>query len=221
MPDHKTTFNAANLVEQLKRGLQKLDWQCSDHQLTQLIDYLALLHHWNRAYNLTAVKEPQDMLVHHLLDCLAVAPYLQGKNFVDVGTGAGLPGIPLAIVNRHRKFVLLDSNGKKTRFLFQAKMQLNLENVEEIQLRVENYRVDNCYHGILSRGFTSLTRMVQNTAHLLAPEGRFYAMKGKFPESELSQLPKNYNVEATIKLAVPQLNKDRYLIVINNKKIVN
>jgi 16S rRNA (guanine527-N7)-methyltransferase len=217
LPDQGEGFSPEQSFDQLQKGLHKLGQSCSEKQTIQLSDYLGLLCRWNSTYNLTAINTPEDMLVRHLLDSLAVAPYLRGKNFLDVGTGAGLPGIPLAIVNQQRKFVLLDSNGKKTRFLFHVRTQLGLDNVEEVQCRAEKHEVDNGYSGILSRGLSSLREMVQNTKHLLAPGGRFYAMKGKFPDAEVAQLSETYKVEEFIRLLVPELDEDRHLIIIKKK----
>ncbi|RLA47489.1 MAG: 16S rRNA (guanine(527)-N(7))-methyltransferase RsmG [Gammaproteobacteria bacterium] len=205
------------LEVRLREGLSELDQRYTDQQIQKLIQYLSLLDRWNATFNLTAIKNPDTMLTRHVLDSLAIAPYLHGERFIDVGTGAGLPGIPLAIVNPHHQYTLLDSNGKKTRFLFQAKALLNLTNVQEVQQRVELYRAKDGYDGILSRAFTSLAEMVRSTQHLLAPDGRFFAMKGKLPGLELNQLPKNYHVEAVIKLTVPQLQEERHLVIIRRR----
>lgn len=220
MPDQHTAINtqlAKQLGAQLIDGLTELDQGYSEHQIEQLIAYLLLLHRWNRAYNLTAIKEPEAMLIRHLLDSLAVTSYLRGKRFLDVGTGAGLPGIPLAIANQDQNFDLLDSNGKKIRFLFQVRTQLGLTNVHERQQRVENLADEEKYDGILSRAFASLSDMVKSTQHLLASGGRFYALKGKISESELKALPQDYGIELLTELTIPGLNEQRHLIVIEQK----
>lgn len=217
MPDQEQNAQLFELEVRLREGLSELDQRYTDQQIQKLIQYLSLLDRWNATFNLTAIKNPDTMLTRHVLDSLAIAPYLHGERFIDVGTGAGLPGIPLAIVNPHHQYTLLDSNGKKTRFLFQAKALLNLTNVQEVQQRVELYRAKDGYDGILSRAFTSLAEMVRSTQHLLAPDGRFFAMKGKLPGLELNQLPKNYHVEAVIKLTVPQLQEERHLVIIRRR----
>ena len=204
----------ADLALRLRTGLDALSLPLSDKQVTQLLDYLSLLQKWNRAYNLTAVRDPQEMLYLHLLDSLSIANYIAGDELIDVGTGPGLPGIPLAICFPDRSFTLLDSNGKKTRFLFQAKNSLKLANVREIQSRVEAYQPDKPFDAVMSRAFSSLADMVEKCTHLLAPGGRFYAMKGQFPEQELSELPKHYNVIASHRLEVPGVDGQRHLVEI-------
>lgn len=200
--------------QQLRAGLAQLSLALSDQQLSALFDYLALLQKWNRAYNLTAIREPGEMLRLHLLDSLSIAPWVRGEHIVDVGTGPGLPGIPLAICYPERTFTLLDSNGKKTRFLFQAKNSLGLANVQEVQSRVESYRPERRFDAVTSRAFTSLSDMVEKCSHLLAEGGHFYAMKGQYPERELSELPKHYNVIASHQLNVPGVEGQRHLVEI-------
>lgn len=206
------TLDAAARV--LDRGLSELQMQFDAERERLLLDYIELLYRWNRAYNLTAVTDPVDMVSRHLLDSLAVLPFLRGQRFIDLGTGAGLPGIPLAIAVPDKSFVLLDSNGKKIRFLFQARISLGLANVEEVQARVENYRPAAGFDGILSRAFASLEDMIKGSRHLLNPGGRFYAMKGRYPDRELSRLTKPYNVCGSHPLRIPGLEEDRYLIEI-------
>lgn len=162
---------------------------------TSLLDYLFLLKKWNLAYNLTAVRDPESMVNKHILDSLAIIPWLNGDNIIDVGTGAGLPGIPLAIANPQKQFFLLDSNGKKTRFLNEVKRQLNLKNLEVVQFRVENYRPEQGFDTVISRAFSNLAQMVQWTTHLVAEDGLWLAMKGVYPEVELHEIKQNYKVE--------------------------
>ena len=216
LPDRDAGL-APQLEARLGEGLVELGQSRSTVEIKLLIKYLLLLSRWNKAFNLTAIKHPEAMLIRHLLDSLAMEPYISGEKFLDVGTGAGLPGVPLAIVNPYREFDLLDSNGKKIRFLFQVRTQLGLKNVQEVQQRVEERTVSPRYEGILSRAFASLADMVQSTQHLLVSGGKYYAMKGKVPHTELKVLPKGYIVEAVVKLVVPGLDEERHLIVIEKK----
>jgi 16S rRNA (guanine527-N7)-methyltransferase len=199
------------LHTELQRGCAALGIALDSRQETQLLDYLELLHKWNGAYNLTAVRDPEKMVTRHLLDSLAVAGHLQGDRVVDVGTGAGLPGIPLAIVYPQRGFSLLDSNGKKTRFLFQVKTALGLDNMQVHHERVESFRPSEPYDAVLSRAFASLADMVAGCRHLLADNGRFFAMKGTYPEQELADLDPAYEVIAVHLLEVPGLSEQRHL----------
>lgn len=203
-----------DLEQQLRAGALQLDLSLTDKQVVTLLDYLALLHKWNRAYNLTAIRDLGDMLQLHLLDSLSIANYVAGNRIIDVGTGPGLPGIPLAICFPERDVTLLDSNGKKTRFLFQAISTLKLSNAREVQSRVEEYRPEARFQAVVSRAFTSLRDMTEKCAHLLAQGGRFYAMKGQYPQRELSELPKHYNVIASHRLNVPGVDGQRHLVEI-------
>jgi 16S rRNA (guanine527-N7)-methyltransferase len=202
----------AGLGELLSAGLLALDLETSPVREQKLLDYVALMRRWNRVYNLTAVRDLETMIDRHLIDSLAVAPYLRGERFLDVGSGAGLPGIPLAIWFPDRRFTLLDSSGRKTRFLVQATIELGLTNVEVIQARVQDVQIVGGYDGILSRAFASLADLVNAAGHLLAPEGTIYAFKGVRPEAELCALPKPYRVRALRQLAIPGANADRHLV---------
>ena len=204
-----------HLAPILEAGMQQMEVEYSSEQRDMLLAYLQLLMTWNKAYNLTAIRDPGEMIRLHLLDSLAVLPHISGKRLIDVGTGAGLPGIPLAIMCPERDFTLLDSNGKKTRFLFQARCDLGLSNLKEINSRVENHRPEVPYDAVLSRAFTSVADMVNKCSHLLSPEGLFLAMKGKFPQSELSEVGKDYKVNASHTLQVPGVDGERHLIVIS------
>ena len=176
------------------------------------MQYLDLLYKWNQAYNLTAVREPTAMVTRHLLDSLAVAPYLKGERALDVGTGAGLPGIALAILFPQREFHLLDSNGKKTRFLFQVKTALGLDNMVVHQARVESFTATERFDTVLSRAFATLRDMVHGTRHVLSEQGRFLAMKGTYPTAELAELL-DENLRATVTpLTVPGLDEERHLV---------
>lgn len=180
------------LKSQLQTALQGIN---QESLLEPLFEYLMLLDKWNKAYNLTAVRHPEAMIPRHLIDSLAIMPWLQGAQVIDVGTGPGLPGIPLAIARPDVQFVLLDSNGKKTRFLQQVKRQLDLKNIEIVQSRVENYRPSSGFDTIVSRAFSSLEQMLFWTQHLIQPNGMWLAMKGRYPEDELQAIDKPCRVE--------------------------
>jgi 16S rRNA (guanine527-N7)-methyltransferase len=203
------------LRAQLEKGIDELGLECSPQQVGLLLDYVDLLITWNNAYNLTAIRDPEQMIALHILDSLAILPFVSGENLIDVGTGPGLPGIPLAIMCPQKTFMLLDSNGKKTRFLFHARCQLKLQNLTEIQSRVEQFKPEKTYDTVLSRAFTSVAEMVDKCKHLLDSDGRFLAMKGKFPQSELSLLEKGYKVDVSHRLAVPGVEGERHLIEIS------
>ena len=209
---------ADKLETLLRSGAQDQSQTLTDIQVKLLLDYLRLLYKWNGAYNLTAIRDLEKMLHLHLLDSLSIIPFVKGVNVLDVGTGPGLPGIPLAIIYPERNFTLMDSNGKKTRFLFQVKNELGLDNVTEIQSRVEDYQPTKQFDAITSRAFTSLSDMVEKTAHLLEGNGRFYAMKGQYPDEELRVLPKHYNVVASHQLQVSGVDGKRHLIEIEKSK---
>ncbi|MDX9874585.1 MAG: 16S rRNA (guanine(527)-N(7))-methyltransferase RsmG [Spongiibacteraceae bacterium] len=208
------TIATEQLRRQLDAGLAALQLDLPASARERLLVYVGLLHKWNRAYNLTAVRVPAEMVSRHLLDSLAVLPHLRGSRFADVGTGAGLPGIPLAIARPDAQFDLFDSNGKKVRFLIQAIAGLGLTNVTARQVRIEQVRPAVGYDGVLSRAFASLQDMVGCTAQLLAPEGRFFAMKGLWPADELAALPDGYTVEAGHRLQVPGEIAERHLVIL-------
>ncbi|PLW83765.1 16S rRNA (guanine(527)-N(7))-methyltransferase RsmG [Kineobactrum sediminis] len=203
---------ATDLEKTLSRGCHALDISLEPRQQEQLLTYLQLMQKWNRAYNLTAVREPAAMVTRHLLDSLAVLPYLPEGRCLDVGTGAGLPGIPLAILFPEREFHLLDSNGKKTRFLFAVKTSLGLANVTIHNTRVEAFTPQALFDVILSRAFASLADMVAGTRHLLAPGGCFLAMKGAYPPDELEAVARECVLKGIYPLAVPGLNEQRHLV---------
>jgi 16S rRNA (guanine527-N7)-methyltransferase len=183
--------------------------------------YLYLLEKWNRAYNLTAIRSLPDMLTHHVLDALSVQAWVAGDRLLDVGTGAGLPGIPLAIFNPGRRFLLLDSNGKKTRFLQQVIADLGLENVAVVQERSEHLVDKPGFDMILSRAFASLTDMIAVTVHLLAPNGCWLAMKGTLPAAELTALPAGLQEPTVIPVEVPGLGAERHFVILRKQKIVD
>ncbi|HFL5522875.1 TPA: 16S rRNA (guanine(527)-N(7))-methyltransferase RsmG [Salmonella bongori] len=207
------------MLNKLSRLLNEASISLTDHQKNQLVAYVDMLHKWNKAYNLTSVRDPDEMLVRHILDSIVVAPYLQGLRFIDVGTGPGLPGIPLAIVLPGAHFTLLDSLGKRVRFLRQVQHELKLENITPVQSRVEAYPSEPPFDGIISRAFASLNDMVNWCHHLPGEEGRFYALKGQLPEDEIASLSDGFSVESVEKLLVPQLEGERHLVIIKSNKV--
>jgi len=198
----------------LERGLQELTLSLPSATEERLLAYLQLLARWNEVHNLTAIKNPLEMVTRHLLDSLAVLPYLRGKQFIDVGTGAGIPGIVLAIACPDTEWELLDSNGKKTRFLFQVKTTLGLDNISVCHHRVEQYHPSRLFDGVVSRAFASLADMVRCCRHLLAEGGVFLAMKGQWPEQELADLTGLATLDASYPLNVPGLAEARHLLVL-------
>ncbi|MDX1736299.1 MAG: 16S rRNA (guanine(527)-N(7))-methyltransferase RsmG [Halioglobus sp.] len=201
-----------DLARTLGRGCEALGISAQPQQLERLLQYLALLGKWNRAYNLTAVRDVRDMVTRHLLDSLAVVPHIRESRLLDVGTGAGLPGVPLAIMFADRQWHLLDSNGKKTRFLFQVKTALGLDNMVIHQARVETFNAEEPYEAVLSRAFASLDDMVRGCRHLLTPGGRFLAMKGAYPAGELAGFSGPEFATAVHALSVPGLDEERHLV---------
>ncbi|EAU7018942.1 16S rRNA (guanine(527)-N(7))-methyltransferase RsmG, partial [Salmonella enterica subsp. enterica serovar Schwarzengrund] len=206
------------MLNKLSRLLADAGISLTDHQKTLLVAYVDMLHKWNKAYNLTSVRDPNEMLVRHILDSIVVAPYLQGQRFIDVGTGPGLPGIPLAIVLPDAHFTLLDSLGKRVRFLRQVQHELKLENITPVQSRVEAYPSEPPFDGVISRAFASLNDMVSWCHQLPGEKGRFYALKGHLPGDEIASLPDDFSVESVEKLRVPQLEGERHLVIIKSNK---
>lgn len=201
-------------ADQLKRGLIALGLTLDGDVQQRLLDYIALIEKWNRVYNLTAIREPEKMVSHHLLDSLAVAPHLQAKRLLDVGSGAGLPGIPLALAKPDTHMTLLDSNHKKAAFLHQAVLELKLENAEVCGERVESWQTQNRFDAIISRAFSDMGEFVRVTRHLLAPGGLFAAMKGLHPYEEIDKLPTGCKVLQILPLAVPGVEGARHLVLI-------
>lgn len=198
----------------LDSALEAMSLNLPEMAKQQLIDYLKLIYQWNKAFNLTAIRQIEEMVIKHILDSLSIGPYVSGKRVLDAGTGAGLPGIPLAIIYPEKVFFLLDSNGKKTRFLTHAASTLKLKNVTIIQARAEKFLGDIKFDHIISRAFAELKKMLTFTRHLLAPNGQFLAMKGAYPEEELKNLPAQYKLLKTYKLEIPYLQAERHLICI-------
>lgn len=198
----------------LVNGVDQLGLSLPPGGIDKLQDYVALLARWNQAYNLTAIRDPEQMITHHLLDSLAITKFIKGPRVLDMGTGPGLPGIPLAIALPDISFVLLDSNGKKTRFLVQAKSALALDNIEVVHSRVEDYRPDRVFDTITARAFAALATMVGRSHHLCAPGGQYLLMKGRMPKDELGAVPGDFVVQDTVALQVPGVDGERHLIII-------
>ncbi len=198
--------------------IAQTELEVSEKQRAQLVGYVELLDKWNKAYNLTSVRDPLEMLVKHILDSIIVSTHLSGERFIDVGTGPGLPGIPLAIMNPDKTFFLLDSLGKRIRFIKQVVHTLGLKNVTPIQSRVEEFQPEDKFDGVLSRAFASMTDMVEWCHHLPKPEhGVFLALKGLHPKDEMDRLPEWCCVSEVISLNVPELEGDRHLVVLSRK----
>ncbi|MEH6455567.1 MAG: 16S rRNA (guanine(527)-N(7))-methyltransferase RsmG [Cocleimonas sp.] len=193
-------------------GLEALDCQPSDEQLTKLKHYVEMLDRWNKTYNLTSVRDPKDMIPVHIFDSLIVAGHIKGDNCLDVGSGAGLPTIPLAIMQPERQFTSLDTNGKKTRFVQQAIIELGLKNAKVEQARIEKWSTPHKFDAIISRAFASVYDFVTASSQHLSKQGMLYAMKGQFPEGEIQNLPPNYTLIKTHKLNVPFVDGERHLI---------
>ncbi len=204
----------AELEKKLSDGLQKMQIKASDLQVKQLLDYLQLLVKWNQAYNLTAVRDPLEMIYRHLLDSLSILPYLQAGELTDVGSGAGLPSIPLAIMKPDLQVLSLDSNGKKTRFQFQAKALLKLDNFTVEQVRAEDFQLSIKSKQLVSRAFANLKDFVTLTESLAAEDARLLAMKGVYPEEELTELPKGFVCQQSYPLLVPGEEGQRHLLVL-------
>ncbi len=197
----------------LRQGIVELKLDLPETAIVQLLEYLALLQKWNRVFNLTAIRDPQQMVTHHLLDSLAVLPHLWPGRWLDVGCGAGLPGVVLAIARPQWSFTLLDSNSKKTGFVQQSVIQLGLNNVEVQCTRVEQWQPPELFDGIISRAFSELVQFLRCSQHLLAANGRWAAMKGE-PEQELQAVVDPvYRIEQVLPLTVPFISATRSLVL--------
>jgi 16S rRNA (guanine527-N7)-methyltransferase len=202
----------------LQRGLDKLEIEYQPSQLEKTKIYLGLLKKWNQKYNLVADANINVLVEKHVLDSLLIFNFVNAKQTLDIGTGAGFPGIPLAIFKPQQKFTLLDSNGKKTRFLFQVKTKLGLNNAVIENCRIENYQSPCRIDMVTCRAFGSLEDIVIKSQHLLSQECKLLAMKGKFPDEEISRLPEEFIVLDSVKLLVPGEDSERHLIQVGRKK---
>ena len=209
-----TLVQAPDLTERLDRGLGELGVPLPGEARDKLLGFLALIQKWNQVYNLTAIRDGVLMVSVHLLDCLAVAPHIAGPRLLDVGSGAGFPGILLAVAKPDIEVTLLDSSHKKAAFLRQAVAELQLDNVSVVCERVENWRPTVRFNCIVSRAYAELAEFVTSSSHLLAPDGIFASMKGLYPFEEIDRLPRNFLVSKVIRLEVPTLAAERHLVLI-------
>lgn len=199
-----------NLAAALAAGIAGLGLTIAERAQQRMLDYLALVVKWNKAYNLTAVREPENMLTLHLLDSLAVLPHLRGPRVLDVGSGAGLPGFPLALARPDLQFTLLDASAKKTTFLRQAAIELQPGNVEVVCARVEDWKAAAPFDTVISRAFAEVADFLELAGRLCARDGVVIAMKGVYPEQELARVPRHFRLQAVVPLAVPGLGAQRH-----------
>lgn len=212
-----TAHDEHALRARLDAGLERIAPELDGAARAKLIAYVTLLARWNRAYNLTAVRDPSDMIARHVLDCLAVLPHLHGARLLDVGSGAGLPGMVLAVARPELSWVLLDANAKKHRFLTRACVELGLENVQLMRARVEDFHPATRFSTIISRALASAAELVATTRRLLEPGGRVLAMKGRFPARELAAFDGMADRVEVVPLRVPGLeHEERHLVVVTS-----
>jgi 16S rRNA (guanine527-N7)-methyltransferase len=207
-----------SIREELQQGISQLSLPCSDSQLLSLLAYIDLLNKWNSAFNLLGSKELGSVVSRHILDSLSVSPYLDAALIADIGAGAGLPGIPLAILNPDKHFVLIDSNGKKTRFMFQAKLQLSLDNISVENCRVEHYQSKRQIDMVMCRAFSTLADALTMLQPIFSDRCKLLAMKGQYPEAEIAQLPPGFELSKSVKLSVPGNESQRHLIEVMRKQ---
>ncbi len=198
--------------EELEQGMSALSIACSEANITSLLAYIDLLKKWNVAYNLLGTNETEALVSRHILDSLSINSYLRGALIADIGAGAGLPGIPLAILNPDIQFVLIDSNGKKARFMFQAKLQLGLANISVENCRIEHYQSNQQIDMVMCRAFSTLADALIKLQPIFSGTCKLLAMKGHYPEDEVTNLPEGFEVTKTIKLKVPGSESQRHLI---------
>jgi 16S rRNA (guanine527-N7)-methyltransferase len=204
---------AGDLKALLADGVAEIGIEVDDQRQRAMLGYLSLLKRWNRVYNLTTVNSDKDFVTRHILDSLSVVPYLKGKRIIDIGTGAGLPGIPVALACPDLTVTLLDSNAKRCRFLRQVQAQLKLQNVNIVQQRAEEFHPHEKFDSLLSRAFSSLSTFINSSGHLLADNGQLLAMKGQWPGEEAGEVAAGFRVEDVIKLNVPGLQEQRHLVI--------
>ncbi|KKD61885.1 16S rRNA methyltransferase [Grimontia sp. AD028] len=202
------------MKQRLAQLIEQAGMNIPAEQQAQLIGYVEMLHKWNKAYNLTSVRDPNEMIVKHIMDSIVVSQHLDGQSYIDVGTGPGLPGIPLAIINPEKSFTLLDSLGKRIRFIRQVLHELKITNVTAVQSRVEDFQPEQGFDGVLSRAFASMSDMVNWCHHLPSPQGQFLALKGQVDQVEIDELPAGCSVTDIKPLTVPGLEGQRHLVIL-------
>jgi 16S rRNA (guanine527-N7)-methyltransferase len=207
----------ATIQTLLKEALHQNNLPLPPATQEKLALYLTLIQTWNRVFNLTTITTPKDMVYLHLIDSLIITPHLHGNRFLDVGSGAGLPGIPLAIIHPDQHWTLLDKNSKKTRFLTQVIAELGLKNAQAMHHRCEDFHPPQCFDSILSRAFGTLRLFVETTEHLLCDDGLFIAMKGKYPQEEIDELPERFLLQKTAPLAIKGIDVERHAICLSKK----
>jgi 16S rRNA (guanine527-N7)-methyltransferase len=207
----------SQLLTVLVDSLKNCELAVTQAQQQKLIQYVLMINKWNKAYNLTSVRDPHQMVLKHIVDSIVVAPFLNKTHYIDVGTGPGLPGIPLAIMCPDKQFILLDSLGKRVRFMKQVAYELKIDNIEPVQSRVEDFVPSVVIDGVLSRAFASLKDMLHWCQHLVNSQGVFLALKGQLSLDELKGLPLEFILQETIKLDVPGLEGERHIVKIKKK----
>ena len=212
-----TKSELSNLESDISDGLASLGIQANGAQIVQTVKYLSLLLKWNKSFNLVSTLDVNEILRRHFLDSLSINTYLSGRNIIDVGSGAGFPGIPLAVFNPDKKFTLIDSNGKKTRFLFQARMTLDLSLIEIKNCRIEHYQTERQIDMVVSRAVSNLADLVVKLRHLVSKESRILVMKGIVPKNEIKSLPDDFEVVNIEKLDLSNTNLVRHVIEISPK----
>jgi len=218
---NETSLAIRTLLEQKLQQLLPNE-NIEAHHIDQILAYLALLQQWNKVYNLTAIDDLSEMIYKHVLDSLSILPYIGETTCLDVGSGAGLPGVLLAIFRPQTRFALLDTNGKKTRFLTMVKLSLKLDNMMVVQARVENYQATELFAQVTSRAFSDLTSFTQQTKHLLRSDGQWLAMKGQYPTEELTQLSEEVAINEVIGLSIPNEPLwQRHLVIIKKQEKIS
>lgn len=207
---------ASNIEGLLREGLTTLGVSVTSALTGRFVAYIELLARWNRAYNLTSITDTGDMVVRHVLDSATARPWLAGTAVLDAGSGAGLPGIPLALLEPQRRFTLVDASGKKVRFLRQVVMELGLEHVTPVQARLEDWQGEGPYDTVICRALASLGEFVTTCGHLAGDRGRLVAMKGRRPDAELAALPAPWRVATIEPVTVPGLDAERHIVVMEH-----
>lgn len=193
-------------------ALQQNNITLPESAIDQLVHYLEMMRTWNKVFNLTGITDTREMVYLHIIDSLVVQPFLHGTRMLDVGSGAGLPGIPLAIMNPDQQWVLLDKVTKKTRFMTQVIAELKLSNASVISERCEDFEPEQCFDSILSRAFGTMRMFIETTNHLLCPDGRFIAMKGRYPQEELDDIPTGFMAQSTTRLNIKGMDAVRHVV---------